>query len=83
MSTAHVLLGLLAGEPKHGYDLKRAHDARLPRAKPLAFGQVYATLARLARDGLVTAVGQDRDGRTGPHLVRVHRGRPGSARPSG
>jgi DNA-binding PadR family transcriptional regulator len=61
MSTAHVLLGLLAGEPKHGYDLKRAHDARLPRAKPLAFGQVYATLARLARDGLVTAVGQDRD----------------------
>ena len=51
--TAHVVLGLLAGGPRHGYELKRAHDQRLPQAKPLAFGQVYATLARLARDGLV------------------------------
>ncbi|GIF26966.1 DNA-binding PadR family transcriptional regulator [Actinoplanes tereljensis] len=62
MSTAHVLLGLLAGGPRHGYDLKRAHDERLPRAKPLAFGQVYATLGRLERDGYVTESGQDRDG---------------------
>ena len=62
MSTAHVLLGLLAGGPRHGYDLKRAHDDRLPRAKPLAYGQVYATLGRLERDGLVTEAGQDREG---------------------
>src|SRR5262245_49875660 len=62
MSTAHVILGLLAGGPRHGYDLKRAHDERLPRAKPLAFGQVYATLGRLQRDGLVTESGQDREG---------------------
>nr|WP_296067652.1 PadR family transcriptional regulator [uncultured Actinoplanes sp.] len=62
MSTAHVLLGLLAAGPRHGYDLKRAHDEQLPRAKPLAFGQVYATLGRLERDGFVTESGQDRDG---------------------
>jgi DNA-binding PadR family transcriptional regulator len=62
MSTAHVLLGLLADGPRHGYDLKRAHDERLPRAKPLAFGQVYATLGRLQRDGYVAETGQDRDG---------------------
>jgi DNA-binding PadR family transcriptional regulator len=62
MSTAHVLLGLLAGGPRHGYDLKRAHDERLPRAKPLAFGQVYATLGRLQRDGFVVESGQDREG---------------------
>jgi len=62
MSTAHVLLGLLAGGPRHGYDLKRAHDDRLPRAKPLAYGQVYATLGRLERDGLVSEAGQDREG---------------------
>ncbi|MEV0214052.1 PadR family transcriptional regulator [Micromonospora sp. NPDC050695] len=60
MSTSHVLLGLLAGGSRHGYDLKRAHDERLPRARPLAFGQVYATLGRLQRDGLVAAAGQDR-----------------------
>jgi DNA-binding PadR family transcriptional regulator len=62
MSTAHVLLGLLAGGPRHGYDLKRAHDDNLPRAKPLAYGQVYATLGRLERDGYVSESGQDRDG---------------------
>ncbi|MFI5835202.1 PadR family transcriptional regulator [Micromonospora sp. NPDC051300] len=62
MSTQHVLLGLLAGGPRHGYELKRAHDERLPRARPLAFGQVYATLARLHRDGLVAPAGATREG---------------------
>ncbi|MFC0507491.1 PadR family transcriptional regulator [Micromonospora costi] len=62
MSTPHVLLGLLAAGSKHGYELKRAHDARLPRARPLAFGQVYATLGRLERDGLVAPAGHGRDG---------------------
>ncbi len=62
MSTPHVLLGLLAAGPKHGYELKRAHDERMPRARPLAFGQVYATLGRLERDGLVTQAGHERDG---------------------
>jgi DNA-binding PadR family transcriptional regulator len=62
MSTPYVLLGLLIAGPRHGYDLKRAHDERLPQAKPLAFGQVYATLGRLERDGYVAQDGQDRDG---------------------
>lgn len=63
MSTAaHVLLALLAKGPMHGYDLKKAHDQRFPRAKPLAFGQVYGTLARLERDGFVEQAGQSRDG---------------------
>lgn len=52
MSIGHVFLGLLMDGPAHGYDLKREHDARFPGAKPLAYGQVYATLARLERDGL-------------------------------
>jgi DNA-binding PadR family transcriptional regulator len=51
MSVGHALLGILALGPAHGYDLKREHDARFPGAKPLAYGQVYATLARLERDG--------------------------------
>lgn len=53
MSTPFALLGLLQRGPRHGYDLKREHDERFPVAKPLAYGQVYATLARLLRDGLV------------------------------
>lgn len=53
MTISHVLLGVLAEGPAHGYDLKREHDARFPAAKPLAFGQVYSSLSRLERDGLV------------------------------
>ncbi|GAA2884280.1 PadR family transcriptional regulator [Streptosporangium fragile] len=45
------MLGLLVERPKHGYELKREHDRRLPGAKPIAYGQVYATLQRLQRDG--------------------------------
>ncbi len=49
-----TLLGLLKREPSHGaHDLKRHYDAYFGRAKPLPFGQVYATLARLSRDGKV------------------------------
>ncbi len=58
VSTAFVLLGLLARGPCHGYELKREHDARLPRARPVAFGQVYATIGRLMRDGLIDEAGQ-------------------------
>ena len=46
-----TLLGLLEREPSHGYDLKRDYDMYFGRGKPLPYGQVYATLARLARDG--------------------------------
>jgi DNA-binding PadR family transcriptional regulator len=46
-----ALLGLLDREPSHGYDLKRDYDLYFGRGRPLPFGQVYATLARLARDG--------------------------------
>jgi DNA-binding PadR family transcriptional regulator len=56
MSTPYVLLGLLTSGPHHGYDLKQAHDDALPGAKPLAYGQVYATLGRLERDGLVERI---------------------------
>jgi len=49
----HALLGLLEEGPKHGYDLKHRYDEHFPGARPLPFGQVYATLARLHRDGLV------------------------------
>lgn len=58
MSTPYALLGLLRQGPRHGYDIKREHDDRFPAAKPLAYGQVYATLARQLRDGLVAVAEQ-------------------------
>ncbi len=55
MSVPLTLLGLLEREPSHGYDLKREYDTYFGRGKPLPYGQVYATLARLARDGKAVA----------------------------
>ena len=55
MTVPLTLLGLLEREPSHGYDLKRDYDTYFGRGKPLPFGQVYATLGRLARDGKVVA----------------------------
>ena len=63
-----TLLGLLEREPSHGYDLKRDYDVLFGRGRPLPFGQVYATLARLARDGKVV-VGPSEPG-AGPDRKR-------------
>src|SRR4051794_12518489 len=56
-----VLLALLAKEPSHGYQLRaRLQLALGPLAEALNAGQVYVTLARLDKAGLVRAehVGQ-------------------------
>jgi DNA-binding PadR family transcriptional regulator len=68
MTVPLTLLGLLEREPSHGYDLKRDYDAYFGREKPLPYGQVYATLGRLARDGKV-AVGDVEPG-AGPDRKR-------------
>lgn len=49
----YVLLGILAERPRHGYDLKAAVEAAFGGTWPLNIGQIYTTLARLDRDGLV------------------------------
>jgi DNA-binding PadR family transcriptional regulator len=64
MSVRHGLLALLAGGASHGYELKQAFEERTGSLWPLNIGQVYATLARLERDGLVEGLeGGDRDRR--------------------
>ncbi len=53
MSVPLTLLGLLERAPSHGYDLKRDYDTFFGVGRSLPFGQVYATLSRLTRDGKV------------------------------
>ncbi|WP_042366057.1 PadR family transcriptional regulator [Streptacidiphilus neutrinimicus] len=57
MTIGHTLLGLLESGPRHGYDLKRAFDERFGHDRPLHYGQVYATMARLLKNGLVEVEG--------------------------
>jgi DNA-binding PadR family transcriptional regulator len=74
MSVLLTLLGLLEREPSHGYDLKRDYDIYFGRGKPLSYGQVYATLSRLARDGKAIAGPRERRG-TRPQALHDHRSR--------
>lgn len=66
MSIKHGLLALLRTEPKYGYQLRGEFEAATNSTWPLNIGQVYTTLTRLERDGLVRAsqAGKDADGRS-------------------
>ena len=62
MNVPGALLGLLEPEPSHGYELKHAYDRYFGSGRQLPYGQVYATLARLERDGRVKAGGTEAGG---------------------
>jgi DNA-binding PadR family transcriptional regulator len=64
MSVRHALLGLLAQRPRHGYELHTAFEAMVGGehhwdVKP---AQIYTTLARLEKDGLVAEAAVEQDG---------------------
>jgi DNA-binding PadR family transcriptional regulator len=63
MSIRHALLALLAEGPKFGLRLQQEFESRTGEVWPLNVGQVYTTLQRLERDGLV----ESDDGGEGPH----------------
>jgi DNA-binding PadR family transcriptional regulator len=53
MSIKYGLLALLERGPMHGYQLRAAFEESTGGSWPLNIGQVYTTLSRLERDGLV------------------------------
>ncbi len=55
MSVKQALLALLEQEPMYGYQLRTEFEASTGATWPLNVGQVYSTLSRLERDGLVAA----------------------------
>ena len=59
MSIKYGLLALLAEAPTHGYQLKTAFERRTGGSWELNIGQVYTTLQRLERDGLVETADTD------------------------
>ena len=59
MSVRHALLALLSEGPKYGLQLRQEFEARTGEVWPLNVGQVYTTLQRLERDGLVESDGAD------------------------
>jgi DNA-binding PadR family transcriptional regulator len=58
MSVPHSLLALLSEGPKYGLRLQNEFESRTGEVWPLNVGQVYTTLQRLERDGLVETDGE-------------------------
>ncbi len=59
MSIRHALLALLSEGHKYDLQLREEFEARTGEVWPLNVGQVYTTLQRLERDGLVESEGAD------------------------
>ena len=79
MSVPHALLALLSEGPKYGLRLQNEFESRTGEVWPLNVGQVYTTLQRLERDGLVA--GRRRGRRAVAEAVPDHvRGRPRAGR---
>jgi DNA-binding PadR family transcriptional regulator len=62
MSVKQALLALLEEGPRYGYQLRAQFEQRTGATWPLNVGQVYTTLTRLERDGLVEGAGTDTEG---------------------
>jgi DNA-binding PadR family transcriptional regulator len=61
MSLRYGILGLLVEAPLHGYEIKSRFETLLGRTWEVNIGQIYSTLQRLERDGLIEAVGERGD----------------------
>ena len=69
MSLKYGVLGLLTKEPLHGYEVKSRFEAMLGGTWEVNIGQIYTTLQRLERDGLVQPTGERGD--RGKQLYRL------------
>lgn len=73
MSVRYGLLALLDEAPSHGYNLKTEFERRTGGSWALNIGQVYTTIQRLERDGLVEAIGGPDDDRREYRITPVGR----------
>jgi DNA-binding PadR family transcriptional regulator len=62
VSVRHALLALLSAGPKYGLQLRSEFEGNTGSVWPLNIGQVYTTLQRLERDGLVASDDEQDDG---------------------
>lgn len=68
-----AILALLSAGPKYGYQLKSEFESSTGAAWALNVGQVYSTLKRMDRDGVVVGLGEDDEGRPRYELTAAGR----------
>ncbi|MFJ8586350.1 PadR family transcriptional regulator [Streptomyces sp. NPDC093595] len=74
MSIRHGLLALLEHGPRYGSQLRTEFESRTGSTWPLNVGQVYTTLSRLERDGMVEQSGEDDAGHALYAITEAGRG---------
>lgn len=63
MPVKHAILGILKEAPRHGYELKSIFDERIGNFWNLNYGQIYTTLDRLDKEGLVSGTEEEQNSR--------------------
>jgi len=74
MSVGMSLLAILDEAPTYGLRLKQEFEARTGGVWPLNVGQVYTTLDRLERDGLIRPVAGEAEGQKAYEVTATGRG---------
>ncbi len=69
--TQYAILGLLAGGPRSGYDIKKEVAERISHFWNESLGHLYPVLSRLLKGGLVTRTSEPGDGRPTRHLYAI------------
>jgi len=68
----NLFLSLLAKEPTHGYDLLQTYETLFSLAlPPLNAGQIYTTLSRMERDGLVQKYAVEQEGKPDKQIYKL------------
>ena len=69
--TQYAILGLLAGGPRSGYDIKKEVAERISHFWNESLGHLYPVLSRLLDGGLVTRTLEPGDGRPTRHVYAI------------
>lgn len=68
----YAFLAILAQSPAHGYEIKQEFDEAFGEVwPPMNFGQIYSTLGRLERDGLVESRHVEQEGRRDKRVYQL------------
>lgn len=71
LSIKYALLGILAEQDLHGYELKTSFDDKVGEFWSLNFGQIYSTLDRLEKEELVTHDRETQERRPDRKIFRI------------
>lgn len=66
-----AILGMLAEQPLHGYQIRKLLGSELGPFRALSYGSLYPCLRRMVADGLLTVEGDEADAKGGPRRSRI------------